>query len=83
MLQGTVTGVAEAGDRVEVHVRVAWAPVLRAEDRTLEVHIGPVTRFVPAALRTGLHEGDEVQVSVPAGDSDRLHASEIAVLDID
>ena len=83
VLQGTVTGVADAGDRVEVHVRVAWAPVLRAENRTLEVHVGAVTRFVPAGFRSRLREGDEVQVSLPRGGTDGIPAAEIAVLDLD
>jgi len=83
VLQGTVTGVAEAGDRVELLVRVAWAPVLRAENRTVDVHIGAVTRFVPAGFRSELREGDEVQVSLPLASSGGLPASEIAVLDLD
>ena len=82
ILQGTVVGVAEGGDRVEVQVRIAWAPVLRAENRTLEVSVGPVTRFVPAAFRSRLQAGDEVQVSLPTG-APHHHASEIAVLDLD
>ncbi len=48
VLQGTVTGVADAGDRVEVLVRLAWAPVLRAEYRPGDpVRAGHVPR--PAA----------------------------------
>ena len=82
LLQGTVTGVAEGGDRVDVRVRIAWAPVLRAENRTLEVSVGPVTRFVPAAFRSRLQPGDEVQVSLPTG-VPHHHASEIAVLDLE
>ncbi len=87
VLQGTVTGVADAGDRVELLVRLAWAPVLRAENRTLEVHIGPVTRFVPATFRDRLREGDEVQVRVPSAavpETGPAHpAPEIALLDLD
>ncbi len=82
VLQGTVTGVAEDGSRVEVLVRLAWAPVLRAENRTLEVHVGAVTQFVPAGFRSRLREGDEVQVSIPLGEADRPQAAEIAVLDL-
>ena len=83
VLQGTVTRVADGGDRVEVLVRVVWAPVLRAENRALEVHIGEVTRFVPAASRSRLREGDEVQVSLPTGSSEGFPAAEIALLDLD
>ena len=88
VLQGTVTRVADAGDRVEVHVRLAWAPVLRAENRTLEVQVGPMTRFVPATGRGGLRQGDEVQLRVPSDSTDGAGgdlprpASEIALLDL-
>lgn len=86
VLQGTVTGVADAGERVEVLVRMAWAPVLRAENRTLEVHVGPVTRFVPSTARGGLRAGDEVQVRVPLPTAPEAGptrpASEIALLDL-
>ena len=83
ILQGTVTGVADAGDRLQLLVRLAWAPVLRAENRTVEVHIGPHTRFVPPGYGSRLHEGDDVQVRLPMGEPDRPHATEIAVLDLD
>ena len=83
LVQGTVVRVDPAGDRLEMVVRMVWAPVLRADDRTVEVHIAPVTRFVPAAFRTRLQVGDEVQVSLATGDGDRRHAAEITVLDLD
>lgn len=86
VLQGTVTGVADTGDRVEVLVRLAWAPVLRAENRTLQVHIGPGTRFLPGASRHRLREGDEVQVSVPSATPETGSpgpAAEITLLDLD
>ncbi len=83
LVQGTVIRVDPTGDRLEMVVRMVWAPVLRADDRTVEVHIAPVTRFVPTAFRTRLQVGDEVQVSLATGDGDRRHAAEITVLDLD
>ena len=83
VVQGTVTRVAPAGDRLEVLVRLVWAPVLRAENRTVEVHVAPVTRFVPDAFRTRLQPGDDVQVSLVTGDARGPHAAEITVLDLD
>ncbi len=81
VVQGTVTRVDT--DRVHVDVRIVWAPVLRADNRTVEVSVGPVTRFVPAAFRSRLQPGDEVQVSLAAGQHDHPHAQQITVLDLD
>ena len=83
VVQGTVTSVVPSGDRLEVLVRLVWAPVLRAENRTVEVHVAPVTRFVPAGFRTRLQAGDEVQVSLATEDAGRPQAAEITVLDLD
>ncbi len=83
VVQGTVTKVEPEANRVHVEVRLVWAPVLRAEHRTVAVSVGPVTRFVPAAFRTRLRPGDEVQVAMAPGEDASPHASEITVLDLD
>ena len=83
VVQGTVTRVEAETGRIHLDVWMVWAPVLRAERRAVEVSVGPVTRFVPAAFRTRLQPGDEVQVSLAPGEHDLLHASEITVLDLD
>jgi len=83
VVQGTVTSVDATGDRVHVDVWIVWAPVLRAERRTVEVAIDPATRFVPTAARTRLRAGDQVQVSLSPGGPDLPHASEVTLLDLD
>ncbi len=83
VVQGTVTKVDPVTGRVHLDIRLVWAPVLRAEHRSVEVSVGPVTRFVPAAFRTRLRAGDEVQVSLSTGEHDHPHASEITVLDLE
>lgn len=83
VVQGTVTQVDATGDRVHVDVWIVWAPVLRAERRTVEVAIDPATRFVPTASRTRLRAGDQVQVSLSPGRPDLPHAAEVTLLDLD
>jgi hypothetical protein len=83
IVQGTVTKVEPEADLVHVEVRLVWAPVLRAERRTVEASVGPATRFVPDAFRTRLQPGDEVQVSLAPGEDDHPFAAEITVLDLE
>jgi hypothetical protein len=83
VVQGTVVELEPEANRVHVEVRLVWAPVLRAENRTVVASVGPVTRFVPAAFRTRLRPGDEVQVALAPGDGDTPHAAEITVLDLE
>ncbi len=83
VVQGTVVEMEPEANRVHVDVRVVWAPVLRAEHRTVVASVGPVTRFVPAGFRTRLRPGDEVQVALTPGEGDTPHAAEITVLDLE
>lgn len=83
VVQGTVTRVDPGAGRAQIAVWIVWAPVLRVEDRTLEVSIGPATRFLPPAFGGRIRAGDEVQVSLVRGRDGRLQESKITVLDLD
>lgn len=83
VVQGTVTRVDPETDRVHVDVWMVWAPDPRAERRSVEISVGPGTRFVPATFRARLQPGDEVQVSLAPGRHEHRHAQQITVLDLD